>query len=40
LKPIHDIEKKRSIHSSIPVFTSDNWDSFEEGVTGETAAIT
>jgi len=32
LKSLHDIEKKRSIHSSIPVFTSDNWDSFEEGL--------
>ncbi len=28
----HDVEKTRSIHSSIPVFTSDNWDSFEEGL--------
>jgi IS1 family transposase len=27
-----DVEKTRSIHSSIPVFTSDNWDSFEEGL--------
>ncbi|MCZ7381675.1 MAG: IS1 family transposase [Candidatus Methanoperedens sp.] len=27
-----DVERKRSIHSPIPVFTSDNWDSFEEGL--------
>ena len=32
MKPLHDVEKKRSIHSSIPVFTSDNRDSFEEGL--------
>lgn len=27
-----DIERKRSIASSIPVFTSDNWSPFEEGL--------
>lgn len=27
-----DVEGRRSIHSIIPVFTSDNWDSFEEGL--------
>jgi len=27
-----DVERRRSIHSPIPVFTSDNWDSFEEGL--------
>ena len=27
-----DVERKRSIQSPIPVFTSDNWDSFEEGL--------
>ena len=27
-----DVERRRSIHSMIPVFTSDNWDSFEEGL--------
>jgi hypothetical protein len=27
-----DVERKRSIHSPIPVFTSDNWDAFEEGL--------
>ena len=27
-----DVERKRSIHSTIPVFTSDNWDAFEEGL--------
>jgi len=27
-----DIERKRSIHSPIPVFTSDNWDPFVEGL--------
>jgi hypothetical protein len=32
LKSLHDVEKKRSIHSSIPVSSSDNWDSFEEGL--------
>jgi len=27
-----DIEKRRAIDSPIPVFTSDNWDPFEEGL--------
>jgi hypothetical protein len=27
-----DVERRRSIQSLIPVFTSDNWDSFEEGL--------
>ena len=27
-----DVERRRSIRSPIPVFTSDNWDSFEEGL--------
>jgi hypothetical protein len=27
-----DVERRRSIHSAIPVFTSDNWDPFEEGL--------
>ena len=27
-----DVERRRSIHSPIPVFTSDNWDPFEEGL--------
>ena len=27
-----DIEKRRTIYSPIPVFTSDNWDPFEEGL--------
>jgi hypothetical protein len=27
-----DMERRRSIHSSIPVFTSDNWNPFEEGL--------
>lgn len=27
-----DVEKRRSIHSPIPVFTSDDWDAFEEGL--------
>ena len=27
-----DVEQRRSIHSPIPVFTSDNWDAFEEGL--------
>jgi hypothetical protein len=27
-----DVERKRSIHSPIPVFTSDNWEPFEEGL--------
>ncbi|MEA3294252.1 MAG: hypothetical protein U9P81_04645 [Euryarchaeota archaeon] len=27
-----EVEKKRSIHSPIPVFTTDNWDAFEEGL--------
>lgn len=27
-----DIERKRSIHSPIHVFTSDNWDPFVEGL--------
>ena len=27
-----DVERRRSIHSIIPVFTSDNWDSFKEGL--------
>jgi IS1 family transposase len=27
-----DVERRRSIHSQIPVFTSDNWDPFEEGL--------
>jgi hypothetical protein len=27
-----DVERRRSIQSPIPVFTSDNWDSFEEGL--------
>ena len=26
-----DIERRRAIDSPIPVFTSDNWDPFEEG---------
>ena len=26
------MERRRSIHSPIPVFTSDNWDPFEEGL--------
>ena len=28
----NDIEKKRSLDSPIPVFTSDNWDAFEVGL--------
>lgn len=31
-KLFNDIEKRRSIGSPIPVFTSDNWDPFEEGL--------
>ena len=27
-----DVERRRSIRSPIPVFTSDNWDPFEEGL--------
>lgn len=27
-----DVERRRSIDSPIPVFTSDNWDPFEEGL--------
>jgi hypothetical protein len=27
-----DVERRRSNQSLIPVFTSDNWDSFEEGL--------
>jgi hypothetical protein len=27
-----DIERRRAINSPIPVFTSDNWDPFEEGL--------
>ena len=27
-----DVERRRSIHSPIPVFTSDNWDPFVEGL--------
>ena len=27
-----DVEMKRSFHSSIPVFTSDNWDPIKEGL--------
>ena len=27
-----DVERRRSIHSPIPVFTSDYWDPFEEGL--------
>jgi hypothetical protein len=27
-----DVERRRSIHYPIPVFTSDNWDPFEEGL--------
>jgi hypothetical protein len=27
-----DVERRRSIYSPIPVFTSDNWDSFEKGL--------
>jgi hypothetical protein len=27
-----DVERRRAIHSPIPVFTSDNWDPFEEGL--------
>ena len=27
-----DVEKRRAIDSPIPVFTSDNWDPFEEGL--------
>jgi IS1 family transposase len=27
-----DVERRRAIHSPIPVFTSDNWDAFEEGL--------
>ncbi len=32
IKLFKDVERRRSIHSPIPVFTSDNWDSFEEGL--------
>jgi len=28
----YDVEMKRSFHSSIPVFTSDNWDPIKEGL--------
>jgi len=28
----NDVERRRSIDSPIPVFTSDNWDLFEEGL--------
>jgi IS1 family transposase len=28
----NDVERRRSIGSPIPVFTSDNWDPFEEGL--------
>lgn len=28
----NDVERRRSIDSPIPVFTSDNWDPFEEGL--------
>ncbi len=28
----NDVERKRSLNSEIPVFTSDNWDPFEEGL--------
>jgi hypothetical protein len=27
-----DVERRRSIQSPIPVFTSDSWDSFKEGI--------
>jgi hypothetical protein len=27
-----DVERRRAIDSPIPVFTSDNWDPFEEGL--------
>jgi len=27
-----EVEKRRAIHSPIPVFTSDDWDPFEEGL--------
>ena len=27
-----DVERRRAIESPIPVFTSDNWDPFEEGL--------
>lgn len=27
-----DVERRRAIHSPIPVFTTDNWDPFEEGL--------
>ena len=27
-----DVERRRTIESLIPVFTSDNWDPFEEGL--------
>jgi HEAT repeat protein len=30
----NDIEERRAIDSPIPVFTSDNWDPFEEGLIG------
>mgnify|MGYP001572673638 FL=1 len=32
IKLFKDVERRRSIHSQIPVFTSDNWDPFEEGL--------
>ena len=32
VKLFKDIERKRSITSPIPVFTSDNWSPFEEGL--------
>jgi hypothetical protein len=32
IKLFKDVERRRSIHSPIPVFTSDNWDLFEEGL--------
>jgi hypothetical protein len=32
IKLFTDIEKRRAIDSPIPVFTSDNWDPFEEGL--------
>ena len=27
-----DVERRRAFDSPIPVFTSDNWDPFEEGL--------
>ena len=32
IKLFYDVEQKRSFHSSLPVFVSDNWDAIKEGL--------